>query len=1184
MISSRLKLSLFVFVLSFLFQTTTSAQELNVLDITQRHLEENLTQLDLTTNDIQHFRVDAQRTSKQNQATYLYLVQTHNGVDIHNAIMTVGILPNGKVFHVANRFVKDAAQKINATTANLTPVQAVQAAAQNLRLEAEGSFTIKETRENVYYISPLNVAREPIKARLKYQLMEEGDVRLAWDLEINETRSSDWWTMRVDAISGTVLDIGNYTVYCKFDHTHSNGRCNHRLNQEKEKLQIPFVKSAAKTLNPDSYNVFQVPLESPAHGDRSIAINPADSTASPYGWHDVDGMPGAEYTITRGNNVHAFLDLGDIDISSGDEPDGGAGLDFDFPLDQSQEPDQYREAAVVNLFYMNNMIHDVLFHYGFDEDGGNFQETHYGSGVVAGAGDYVIAQAQDGGGINNANFGTPSDGGSGRMQMYLWDRSSQPSNFLTVDAPNVIAGGFESTQAGFGGQLDGTPLTGELVIVDDGSNSPTLACDPIQNGNEIDGKIALIDRGTCQFGEKILNAENNGAIAVVICNYEEDLVSMAAGNVGDQVTIPSVFLRYGDCQLIRGYIDNPGVTLTLMAPPATGPEFLDGDFDNGIIAHEYGHGVSNRLTGGRFNSGCLGNAEQQGEGWSDFMSLILGTFPGDQGSDRRGIGTFVTREDNDGQGIRRYPYTTDMTINPHTYDDIITINLPHGLGSVWCAMIWDLYWAMTDLHGYDDDLHSGTGGNNMAIQLVMDGMALQPCSPGFTDSRDAILAADVANYNGAHQCLIWEVFARRGLGYSATQGSTSSVTDGVQAFDVAPTCIPELKVSITADEVIEEGGEINYEVNAVNHTGTTQTNVQVSVELPPNTTFISATSGGTVSGNTLTFNMGTMNDGDEADATFKLASDMGFASTLDYEDDFEDDYNDWAFSIISGNSALWDLADFKGYDSNQSIWILGNVDVNDIGIHTRVDIVPTGSNPGLRFYQDYDLEAARDGGIVEVTTDDPDDPNAVWEDQIDNIFKFPYRGKLQGPSVLGPNRPAYWGQTGDWVETRVDLSDYVNQNISVRFRFGSNADDATSPPPAAQWYVDNVQILDYYLVPATACITSAEGENNCADVPYRGTLVEPNPIVNTHEVNEELTINVFPNPASEFVHVEFEGTLNQTAQVNLMSVDGRLVSNQTVQQPSNQMIRIETAHLTKGVYIVEIQAGDVMVTEKVIIE
>lgn len=77
------------------------------------------------------------------------------------------------------------------------------------------------------------------------------------------------------------------------------------------------------------------------------------------------------------------------------------------------------------------------------------------------------------------------------------------------------------------------------------------------NGAEIAGNIALIDRGGCEFGVKCLNAENEGAIAVIIFNHTPGAgtIGMAPGAVGDQVTIPCVMLSYEDGQLIRNAID-----------------------------------------------------------------------------------------------------------------------------------------------------------------------------------------------------------------------------------------------------------------------------------------------------------------------------------------------------------------------------------------------------------------------------------------------------------------------------------------------------------------------------------------------------------------------------------------------------------------------------------------------------
>ena len=132
-----------------------------------------------------------------------------------------------------------------------------------------------------------------------------------------------------------------------------------------------------------------------------------------------------------------------------------------------------------------------------------------------------------------------------------------------------------------------------------------------------------------------------------------------------------------------------------------------------------------------------------------------------------------------------------MGMNPHTYDDISGVSVPHGVGSIWAAMLWEMTWGLVangSQSGLDLDIYNGSGGNNLAMQLVTDGLKLQPCSPGFVDGRDAILVADQNLTGGQNQCVIWEAFAKRGLGYSAVQGSSNNNGDGTEAFDMPPTC------------------------------------------------------------------------------------------------------------------------------------------------------------------------------------------------------------------------------------------------------------------------------------------------------------------------------------------------------------------------------------------------------------
>jgi hypothetical protein len=80
-----------------------------------------------------------------------------------------------------------------------------------------------------------------------------------------------------------------------------------------------------------------------------------------------------------------------------------------------------------------------------------------------------------------------------------------------------------------------------------------------------------------------------------------------------------------------------------------------------VISHEYGHGISNRSPVAVW---AMRNGASMGEGWSDFFALVTTVHAGDTGNKSRGIGTYAIKENVTGNGIRTYPYTTDMNVNP----------------------------------------------------------------------------------------------------------------------------------------------------------------------------------------------------------------------------------------------------------------------------------------------------------------------------------------------------------------------------------------------------------------------------------------------------------------------------------------------------------------------------------------
>lgn len=767
----------------------------------QQYLNDNRESLDLTESDVQHWRITSEHISKQTNLHHVYVSQEVNGIEVLGA-NAVFVIKDGKARLTGNRLIAGVTGMTPSNTLVLNQEEAIYATASKLNLEAPLMIRKLENKNTeTALFSAEGLSQEPIPVRLMY-VVDGEQLKLSWNLSIYEMSSLHWWDVRLDAATGEIINKTDWVVSCVFDHNHAKGLCSNSLLTSANSIPNYLMMPPPPPPGTDQYNVFALPLESPNHGPRSLEVGPYDPTASPFGWHDVNGVPGEEYTITQGNNVYATEDQNDNN-GIGYSPDGGASLNFDFPLDLNQTTNTFLDAAITNLFYMNNKMHDIWYHYGFDEASGNFQENNYGNG---GAGsDYVNADAQDGGGTNNANFATPADGSNPRMQMYLWSPSSG-SDLLTVNSPAGLAGNYGAVEAGFGPGVPSTPITADLVLPID--NTPDIydACtDPVTPGL-MNGKIALIMRGSCPFVDKVQRAQDDGAIAVIMIN-NVGTAPFAMGGTSSTITIPSVMISNADGLALIAEIENGGTINATLAN--AGVYALDGDFDNGIIAHEYGHGISNRLTGGGNNSGCLDNAEQMGEGWSDWFATVMTIEPGDQGTDIRGMGTYASGDPITGNGIRPAPYSTDPNVNNFTYSatNNSSISQPHGIGFVWATMLWDMTWALIDEYGFDPDLIAGTGGNNIAMNLVTNGLKLQPCNPGFVDGRDAILEADQLLYNGIHECLIWNAFANRGLGFSADQGDADNRFDQVQAFDMPPGLDPVTTVTTCGSYVWPVDGQ-----------------------------------------------------------------------------------------------------------------------------------------------------------------------------------------------------------------------------------------------------------------------------------------------------------------------------------------------------------------------------------------
>lgn len=724
--------------------------------------------------DLVDFEIENIDQSKSLKGDIVKIQQKFQGYPIYNAVGTA-VIKDGKIEYFSDSFVKDYDFTSSIVFFN------TEKAVKNIT----SAVHTDEIREIRMTIDSLFDKKNQKFAKQKLVFVNvNSNLLLAYQLYIREANSSNLWSILLNTFNGEILDKENLTLSCNFHkgaygHDHSNEKLSEIYN-------LP-----SSLLAPDnaSYNVFPLPIEAPTFGSRSILTNPWVLNSSPEGWHS-DGNN--HYTITRGNNVYAYADTANSNLP-GNSPDGGSNRNFNFPFSINGTPSFNQNAAVTNLFYVNNRVHDIFYQFGFTESARNFQQNNFGKGGVGN--DYVIAEAQDGGGLNNANFTTPSDGNKPLMQMYLW---STMNRFFFYNTPVAAIPRIpQASIAQFGPQLNGTGVTADVVLA-----NVIDACSPLV-ANSLIGKMGLIERGgssNCTFATKVKNAQNAGAIAAIIYNNPTAInFPSVMGGTDATVTIPSVLISNSEGEFIKTQLNNSvTVNVTLKSDPATAVT-PDGSFDNGIVTHEYGHGISNRLTGNGFS--CLSkekSKEQMGEGWSDFFALMLTNSPNATANIPRSVGTYASGQSINGAGLRTAKYSPDFSVNDYTYGDTNGMEIEedskivpdvHKIGFVWATMLWDLHWQYAAKYGYSSDVTLNmNSGSARVLQLVTDALKLQTCNPTFVDGRNAILSAEMLTTKGENRCMIWKTFAKRGLGLNALSGNKMNISDQVEDFSIPKDC------------------------------------------------------------------------------------------------------------------------------------------------------------------------------------------------------------------------------------------------------------------------------------------------------------------------------------------------------------------------------------------------------------
>ncbi len=837
-----------------------------------------------------------------------------------------------------------------------------------------------------------------------------------------------------------------------------------------------------------------------------------------------DWLP-AGATETLGNNVDAYADITSPD---GFTPGADFRADmtapgiFDRVLDTAADPsatEAQRKAGITQLFYNINFWHNWYYVSGFDEAAGNAQSVNFGRGGAQG--DPIRGEAQDSSGKNNANMSTPADGARPRMQMYLWDFGTAELFLTTPSAASFTNLGLPS---GWGAANYSIPGTTAVVrgVPNDGCTALT---------GTYTGQIVVVDRGTCGFSVKAATAEAAGAAGVIIANVAASANPTVAPGMaltaGQQPpTIPAFSVNLADGNTLRAAV---------AAGPVTGgmtrtTTLRDGDIDNSVMAHEWGHYISNRLV---FNSNGLGTnmARGLGEGWADTHAMLMTVREGDDLEPTNatwngvysvaayGAGS-ISRGNPYYYGIRRYPYSTDMTKNPLTFRHIgdgnpLPVGPPsnggpaansqvHNTGEVWATMLWECYASLLrDTQGGAPRLTFAQARDRWKDYLVA-AYKVTPANPTLLEARDALLAVAMAS-DPVDYTRFTQAFARRGAGVFAVAPDRNSANNMpvVESFAVGAAAL------VTAVSVTDDAGPLCNGDGVLDNgeTGTltvTFRNVGNAALPPSSATVSSPTSGITFPSGTsiaipaaaqfqtvtatipiaasglsgvatydVTVAVPDLGGGAPPPATFQLLGNYDVVNNASFTDTVEPATTRWTITNTPANlssAESWQRATVSTTDHRWNAPSSSQAATADL---VSPPLFVTSSPFVLTFRHRYSFEQpVFDGGVIEISTDG----GATYADIGGTLAG--YNGTL-GNTSQNPigGRAAYVNQSAGYpaMATRtIDFgSTYLGRSVIVRFRVGSDAGTAS-----VGWDIDDIQVSGVSAPPFASLVAQPAACNN----------------------------------------------------------------------------------------------------------
>ena len=369
----------------------TARSDADPADIVLDYIRANRAAFGLDANDLDALVLKESYTSVGG-VTHVTFNQQVDGIDSFDSFVIGNVTKDGRLINVSGAPLSDLS--VPSTDPTLTADEALLAARDNVGGPAK--------------VPPVKKRSQGPERKTTYETYAEsaqltvfaqaGADRLAWDVQVLDD-DSILYRVVVDAASGDVLARQSLTAF-------------------------------------DNNDAEIWPLH-PSQTEAPTAVNFGTDPS----WLDRSAANGNQLI---GNNTHTYVDNnGTNGYQSGEQVtrNGGIGGDWTYPMawfNHAECPTfgctwdstnvatkaTNRNPGAVGLFYLTNHFHDHLLKapIGFDEASRNFEHVNStGQGV---GNDAVFAEAQDSSGVNNANFSTPADGTSGRMQMYMWSGQS----------------------------------------------------------------------------------------------------------------------------------------------------------------------------------------------------------------------------------------------------------------------------------------------------------------------------------------------------------------------------------------------------------------------------------------------------------------------------------------------------------------------------------------------------------------------------------------------------------------------------------------------------------------------------------------------------------------------------------------------------------------------------------------